>query len=61
MRRTLALIAIAVFAAVGIVKVIFIPSTTVAGTHAQTALPVYELDVGHSGMKTLPVEPAPMP
>jgi len=65
MRRTLALITVTILAAFAIVKVVFLPSTTVAGTHnaadARDAMPVYELDVGHPGMKTLPVETAPVP
>jgi len=65
MRRKFA-IAVAAALVVGvIVKLIFIPSTTVAGTDAagvmQTAVPVYDLDVHHPGMKNLSVEEAPQP
>jgi hypothetical protein len=65
MRRNLVLIAVTILAVFAIAKVVFLPSTTVAGTHSaaelQGAVPVYELDVGHPDMKTLPVESAPMP
>jgi hypothetical protein len=48
-----------------IVKLIFIPSITIASTDAagvmQTTMPVYDLDVHHPGMKNLTVEEAPQP
>lgn len=66
MRRTFAILAVAVLVSVSIVKFAFTPTTTIAGTNnshaaAQTAVPVYDLDVQYPGMKALPVEQAPMP
>ncbi len=65
MRRTFAIAVIFALVVVVIVKLMFIPSTTVAGTDAagvmQTAVPVYDLDVHHPGMKNLSVEEAPQP
>jgi hypothetical protein len=65
MRRTFAIVVIAALVAGAIVKLTLIPTTTIAGTNAaavlQTAVPVYDLDVHHPGMKVLPVEEAPLP
>ncbi|HKS85374.1 MAG TPA: hypothetical protein VJR71_07825 [Pseudolabrys sp.] len=65
MRRTFAILAVAVLVSVGIVKLAFTPTTTIAGTNsnaaAQTAVSIYDLDVQYPGMKALPVEQAPMP
>lgn len=66
MRRTYAILAVAVLVSVSIVKFAFTPTTTIAGTGnsnsaVQTAVPVYDLDVQYPGMTTLPVEQAPMP
>ena len=65
MRRTFAIAVVVTLVAGVIVKLLFIPSTTIAGTDAagvmQTTMPVYDLDVHHPGMKNLPVEEAPQP
>jgi hypothetical protein len=65
MRRKFVIAVTAALVVGVIVKLILIPSTTVAGTDAagvmQTAVPVYDLDVHHPGMKNLPVEEAPQP
>lgn len=65
MRRTFAILVIAALVAGAIAKVLLEPTTTVAGTDdagvLQTAVPVYDLDVHHPGMKALPVEEAPLP
>lgn len=65
MRRTLAILVIAALVASAIGRLILVPTTTIAGTDdasvLQTAVPVYDLDVHHPGMKALPVEEAPLP
>jgi hypothetical protein len=67
MQRAITVTAIVVLVLVGVaIKVTVAPSKTVAGTHdttgsIQSAVSVYDLHVAHPGMKTMPVQAAPMP
>jgi hypothetical protein len=67
MQRAITVTAVVVLILIGVaIKVMVAPSKTVAGTHdasgsVQSALSIYDLDITHPGMKTMPVQAAPMP
>jgi hypothetical protein len=67
MQRTITVTAVVVLILVGVaIKVMIVPSTTVAGTHdtngpVRSAVSIYDLHVAHPAMKTMPVQAAPMP
>jgi hypothetical protein len=67
MQRAITATAIIVLILAGVaIKVVVVPSKTVAGTHdtngsIQSAMSIYDLHVTHPGMKTLPVQAVPLP
>jgi hypothetical protein len=65
MRRAVIIATVAVLVGL-IIKIVVAPSKTVAGTETtsssiQTAMPIYDLHIGHPNMKNLPVQEAPRP
>ena len=67
MQRAITVTAVIVLILVGVaIKVMVAPGKTVAGTHEttgtiQNVMSIYDLHVGHPGMKTMPVQQPPMP
>ena len=67
MQRAITVTVIIVLILVGVaIKVTVVPSKTIAGTHdtngsIPSAMSIYDLHATHLGMKTLPVQAAPLP
>jgi hypothetical protein len=67
MQRAITVTAVVVLILVGVaIKVMVSPNKTVAGTHdpngsIQSAVSIYDLHVAHPGLKTMPVQAAPLP